>query len=75
MVEQKAPPHVLVTSGVCMQHASGNCVAPVGKRLDVVAPIFCLCKSMQNGEFFTNCSDSLYTVIDQNVVIVDAIPS
>ena len=72
IIEQEAPDHCLVLPGQCMEHATANCIAPVGKTLGVVCPLFCLCKGMQQGDMFSDFVESLQDEIADSLDVIKA---
>ena len=72
VVQEESPPHVFVVPGTCTQHRTSNVVAPLAKILDIICPLFCLCKAFHSANYFPGFVTALYEVIQECLDVVKA---
>ena len=51
-IENNMPMNIITPHGLCKQHASGLCISPVVKHLNLMCPAFCIAKLFRRDAFF-----------------------
>ena len=51
--ENVSADNVVILPGLCKQHASGLCMAPLVKSLGIASPAFCISKQLRQDKFYT----------------------
>lgn len=62
-VSAQMPDNTVVFAGLCKQHASGLCMAPVIRHLDIASPTFCVAKIFRGDGFLVKFRDGLRAAI------------
>jgi len=72
-LESRLPEDTFFCRGLCKQHATGLCVAPVTTFFDLLCPAFCSVKLLHQGHFQTNYMQGLYLTIHRSVTCILAV--
>ena len=72
-LESRLPEDTFFCRGLCKQHATGLCVAPVTTFFDLLCPAFCSVKLLHQGHFHTNYMQGLYLTIHRSVTCILAV--
>ena len=74
-LESKLPSGTFFIRGLCKQHATGLCIAPVTLLFDLLCPAFCSVKLLHQGHFHSAYMQGIFFTIQRSLVRIVAADS
>jgi hypothetical protein len=70
-IEGNAPDNAIVLPGLCKQHGSGLCLAPLIKHLKISCPTYCVAKQFRSDKFFKDLKAGVKISLRTHMTIKD----
>ena len=62
-----APAWLLILPGLCKQHGTGLCLAPVTKAMNILSGAFCIVKQLHQGSFYSDVVQAVFDIVERGL--------
>ena len=62
-----APAWLLILPGMCKQHGTGLCLAPVTKEMNILSGAFCIVKQLHQGSFYSDVVQAVFDIVERDL--------
>lgn len=62
-----APDWLLILPGLCKQHGTGLCLAPVIKEMNIISGAFCIVKQLHQGTFYNDVVQAVFDIVERDL--------